>query len=94
MMNGIRQYLHEILYLMGPNKKKIPYFALLFSVASLLDLAGLGLIGPYTALAVDLPMDSASFQWGSGALTLLNSILHTFGPLPPPFSIGVGSYRS
>ena len=62
MMNGIRQYLHEILYLMGPNKKKIPYFAFLFSVASLLDLAGLGLIGPYTALAVDLPVGSAGLE--------------------------------
>ena len=46
------QYFREILYLLGDDKKKLPILIVIFIFASLLDLAGIGLIGPYVALVV------------------------------------------
>ena len=47
------QYLREILHLLGEDRSKLPWLVLLFLASSLLDLAGIGLIGPYVALVVD-----------------------------------------
>lgn len=44
------QYLKEIFFLIGSNKKKIPLMAALFLILSMLDLAGIGLIAPYVML--------------------------------------------
>lgn len=49
----MRQYLHEILTLLGPEKSKLPWLLLLFSASSLLDLIGIVLIGPYVAIVAD-----------------------------------------
>ena len=49
----MRTYLHEILTLLGPNKKQIPRLLLLFLLVSMFDLLGIGLIGPYVAIVVD-----------------------------------------
>jgi len=49
----MKTYLNEIFYLLGDDKKKIPWLILLFLGVSLLDLAGLWFIGPYVALVVD-----------------------------------------
>ncbi len=46
-------YLKRILYLLGPDRIKIPFLFLLFLGTSILDLAGLGIIAPYIALMVD-----------------------------------------
>ena len=46
------QYFREILYLLGDDKKKLPILIVIFIGVSLLDLAGIGLIGPYVALVV------------------------------------------
>tara|TARA_Y100001958_G_C21199513_1_gene526381 strand:+ start:557 stop:967 length:411 start_codon:yes stop_codon:yes gene_type:complete len=48
----MKKYLQEIYYLLGDDRKKIPWLALLFISSSMLDVAGLGLIGPYIALVV------------------------------------------
>jgi len=48
----LKQYLHEIYYLIGDDKKRIPGFLVLFLVLSVLDLVGLGLIGSYITLAI------------------------------------------
>ena len=48
--NRYKQYIKEIIYLLGDNSKKIPWFILLFISSSVLDLAGIGLIAPYVAL--------------------------------------------
>ena len=53
IMKGIRQYLLEIQYLLGPDKNKIPFLIIFFLAISLLDLAGLGLIMPYISLVID-----------------------------------------
>ena len=47
------KYLQEIFYLLGDDRKKLPWLILLFISSSMLDLAGLGLIGPYVALVVN-----------------------------------------
>jgi ABC-type multidrug transport system fused ATPase/permease subunit len=49
----MRTYLHEILTLLGPNKKQIPRILLLFLLVSMIDLIGIGLIGPYVAIVAD-----------------------------------------
>jgi ATP-binding cassette, subfamily B, bacterial PglK len=48
----LRQYLKEIIFLLDDDRRKIPWLILLFISSSFLDLAGLGLIGPYVALVV------------------------------------------
>ena len=49
----MKQYIHEIFYLLGSDRQKIPAILILFIVSSLLDLVGLGLIGPYIMLLVE-----------------------------------------
>jgi len=47
------KYLKEIIYLLGEDKKRIPALLALFLGVSLIDLAGIGIIGPYVALVLD-----------------------------------------
>lgn len=47
------QYLREFLFLLGDERKKLPFLGILFLSSSFLELAGLGLIGPYIALVVN-----------------------------------------
>ncbi|WP_457676133.1 ABC transporter ATP-binding protein [Thiolapillus sp.] len=49
----MKQYLHEILYLLGEDRARLPWMAVLFLALSVLDLAGLGLIAPYVSLILD-----------------------------------------
>ena len=49
----MKEYLFEIQYLLGAERKKIPYLVVLFLISSFLDLVGIGLIGPYLALVVN-----------------------------------------
>ena len=44
------QYLKEIFFLIGSNKKKLPLMVVLFLILSMLDLASIGLIVPYVTL--------------------------------------------
>ena len=68
-MFGARyQYLHEIMYLFGEDRKKLPVLVVLFFSASLLDLVGIGLIGPYISIAFNIEMSNP----------LLNSIINFF----------------
>ena len=46
------QYLKEIVFLLDDDRRKIPWMIILFLGSSFLDLAGLGLIGPYVAFVV------------------------------------------
>jgi len=48
------EYLKEVLYLIGGEQRsKLPGLILLFLGLSILDLAGIGLIGPYVSLVID-----------------------------------------
>jgi ATP-binding cassette, subfamily B, bacterial PglK len=51
--HGIRQYASLILSLLGDDKKKLYILLVLFLAGSLLDLLGIGLIGPYFAIIFD-----------------------------------------
>ena len=46
-------YLKEILVVLGQDKKRLPRLLLLFFFVSLLDIAGIGLIGPYVSIIMD-----------------------------------------
>jgi len=52
-MNFNFNYFKEVLYLLGKDRIKIPILIIFFIFNSLLDLVGIGLIGPYVALIVD-----------------------------------------
>jgi ATP-binding cassette, subfamily B, bacterial PglK len=65
----MKKYLEEILYILDDDVKKIPALVLLFLGVSMLDLAGLGLVGPYIALLFDP-------QASNGVLGIL---IDTFG---------------
>ena len=49
----MKKYLTEIFYLLGEERKKLWPILVLFFIVSLLDLLGLGLVGPYIAFIVD-----------------------------------------
>ena len=51
-MNELKKYFQELLYLVGKDKRKLPFFFLLFLFSSLLDVVGLGLIVSYIQLIV------------------------------------------
>ncbi|MGA0139307.1 MAG: ATP-binding cassette domain-containing protein [bacterium] len=69
-MKAALQYLHEILTLLGDDRRKLPALVVLFLGASMLDLAGLGLIAPYIALVTQ--PDSMTQGRLSELLALLN----------------------
>ena len=47
------KYLKEVLFILGGDRKKLPLLFLFFLFLSLVDLLGLGLIGPYVSIIVD-----------------------------------------
>ncbi|QWD23663.1 ABC transporter ATP-binding protein [Polynucleobacter paneuropaeus] len=49
----MKEYLSEIFFLLGKERKKLPLLAILFIAISILDLLGIGLIGPYIALIIN-----------------------------------------
>lgn len=46
-------YIKDVLYLLGEDRKKIKWLVVVFLMISLLDLAGLGLIAPYISLIIN-----------------------------------------
>ncbi len=46
-------YLREIFSLLGEDRRKLPLLIFLFICTSILDIAGLGLIGPYIGILVN-----------------------------------------
>ena len=63
------QYLHEILTLIGEDRRKLPALVVLFLGVSLLDFAGLGLIAPYITL------DGEEIEF-SGGFTDLHTLVY------------------
>ena len=56
-------YFKKIIYLLGSEKKSLIFLILLFFISSLLDLVGLGLIGPYIAIVVDPSLLKSKFYF-------------------------------
>ena len=79
----MRHYVKKILYLLGNYRRKIPGLILLFLSSSLLDLAGIGLIGPYVALIInpELFMQSSFYLFitSLGLLIDVNNLIITLG---------------
>ena len=48
----MKQYLKEILELIGNDKKKLPWLLFIFFITSFLDVLGIGLIAPYVSLVL------------------------------------------
>ena len=53
VMTAQRQYIHEILTLLGEDRRKLPLIIIIFLGASMFDLIGLGLIAPYIAFVMN-----------------------------------------
>ena len=51
-MKSALTYLRQILHILGNDRRKVPWMIMVFWGASLLELAGLGLITPYIGLVV------------------------------------------
>jgi len=49
----MKLFLIQVFHLLDQDKKKLPFLILIFLISSILDLIGIGLIGPYIALLVD-----------------------------------------
>ena len=61
-MRGAIKYLREILDLLGDKRRKLPWLLILFISSSVLDILGLGLIGPYVSLLSDPNSDGGFIQ--------------------------------
>ena len=53
MMKLENSFIHEALFILGEERRKLPKMFLIFLFSACLDLFGLGLIAPYIALAVN-----------------------------------------
>tara|TARA_Y100000590_G_scaffold346139_1_gene396301 strand:- start:61677 stop:63443 length:1767 start_codon:yes stop_codon:yes gene_type:complete len=82
-MKSIIQYFKEILYLIGEKRKKLPLLVFFFLSSSLLDIAGLGLIGPYISLIMnpDILIQSSigTFLSGFGLSMESNDLIISMG---------------
>jgi ATP-binding cassette, subfamily B, bacterial PglK len=52
-MQKVIKYLNEMYFLLGDEKRKLPWMMLLFLTISFLELASVGLIAPYVAIIID-----------------------------------------
>ena len=52
-MKSALKYLDEIFFIIGDDRKKLPWIMILILISSSLDLMGLGLIGPYVSILID-----------------------------------------
>jgi ABC-type bacteriocin/lantibiotic exporter with double-glycine peptidase domain len=71
-LRGAIKYLREILDLLGDKRRKLPWLLILFLSSSVLDILGLGLIGPYVSLLSDP-------NSGGGFIQSIASALGVFG---------------
>ena len=53
----IKDYFKKLIYLLGNEKRKLPLILFSFLVLSLMDLLGLGLIGPFMSLIISKEID-------------------------------------
>ncbi|MBM23061.1 MAG: hypothetical protein CMD78_02200 [Gammaproteobacteria bacterium] len=73
IIESIRRNISDMLFLLGDERRKLPFILATFLVVSLLDLVGVGLVGSYIALFTQ-PI-------GSGNLSFLQPIFSRFGNL-------------
>lgn len=71
----MKDYLKKIIYLIGPDIKKLPWMLLLFVILSLFEIISLGLIIPYISIIVtpDIFFDSYFYQFISKYFNIQSS---------------------
>jgi ABC-type bacteriocin/lantibiotic exporter with double-glycine peptidase domain len=69
----MNKYFKEIFYLVGEDKRKLPFMFILFLIQTLLEVLGIGLIAPYIALVVDFENSSENFYTLTNFFNLPNS---------------------
>ena len=57
------EYLKEIIYILGKDKRKTPLILMFFVLISMLEGVGIGLIAPYVALIIDQSTPVEKFSW-------------------------------
>ncbi len=67
-MRGAIKYFGEILDLLGEQRRKLPWLLILFLSSSVLDIFGLGLIGPYVSLLSDPDANGGFIESAAKAL--------------------------
>jgi len=60
-MSFNKQYVKEVLYLIGDNSKKLPFLIFLVLLSSILDVLGIGLIIPFISIVIDPDLFSQSW---------------------------------
>ena len=71
IIESVRRNISDMLFLLGDQRRKLPFILATFLVVSLLDLIGVGLVGSYIALFTQ-PI-------GSGSISFLQPIFGIFG---------------
>jgi ATP-binding cassette, subfamily B, bacterial PglK len=78
----LKKYISQVLYILGDDRRKVPVLLSLFLVAALLELVGIGLIGPYISLLVGPQVLDAKVVVSLGELGLpdeQHALLMIFG---------------
>ena len=52
-MNRVLGYLREVLFILGDDRRKLPALGCAILLSATLDSVGIGLIGPFVALAMN-----------------------------------------
>ena len=84
-MSGLGNYISDLLVGLGTQRRKLPGLVILFSLASILDLVGIGLVGGYISLLTK-PEDIEShvlFEWATrtGLVEGTNQVIVGLGSL-------------
>ena len=56
-------YYDKVRFLLGVYKKKIPLIILLFITVSMLEVVGIGIIGPYISLIINGPKSLSAIDY-------------------------------
>jgi len=58
-----KHILRKVLFLLGSNRKKLPYLFILFALSSIIDFMGIGLIGPFIAIVISPDQLLTKYAW-------------------------------
>jgi ATP-binding cassette, subfamily B, bacterial PglK len=76
-MNSIKNnFLQQVSYLLGKDKKGLPRMVIYFLILSIFDAIGIGLIGPYVSMIMDPSLLNES--WLNGAIDLQSLSLEPY----------------
>ena len=59
----MRDYLTKVFFLLGKDRKKLPFLLFLFVVSSSLDMIGIGLMGPFFGIFFGAEVENSFFDF-------------------------------